>query len=440
VLSALSLGIAIALCACNGGGGNGATPRVSPSPQSVTPLTLSSAIQHVIVIVQENRSFDNMFNGYPGADTAQVAPAQSGGQTVTLRSMPLAGGCDPQHNHTTFEAEYDGGKMDNFFNVPFDLVAANCPPDPQYAYQYVQPSDVQTYWNIAQQYVLADRTFMSNSGPSFVAHQYLVAGQSQNVAENPSHIPWGCNAPAGTTTLQLNSSGAEVVGPFPCFSYTSLASELDAAKVTWKYYAPAPSDIGYAVWTAFAAIGPVYNGADWANIVTPETTILSDITNNALPKVAWVIPDFANSDHPGVAADSGPEWTTSILNAVGESKYWNSTAIVVLWDDWGGWYDHVAPPQLDAMGLGFRVPMLVISPWSKHGYVSHVQHEMASVAKFIESVWNLPPMAAADARADNLSDCFDLTKAPLPFKTIASKRRAADFLREAPSHQPPDDD
>ena len=392
------------------------------------------------MIVQENRSFDNLFTGYPGTDSVQAGVGPNG-QSIPLAAYPMAGGCDPGHNHTTFVSQYDGGKLDNFNTAGVEYrVTPNCVPPANYVYSYVQQSDVQSYWNMAQQYVLADRTFMSNSGPSFVAHQYMIAGQSNMVVENPSGVPWGCNAPVGTTTLQLDANGNEVPGPYPCFSYTTLAANLDAVNATWKYYAPAPSDIGYLVWSAFSAISPVYNGPDWTKVVTPETTILTDIANNALPNVAWVVPDFQNSDHPGVAANNGPAWISSIVNALGQSSYWNSTAIVVVWDDWGGWFDHVSPPQLDGMGLGFRIPLMIISPWSRHGYVSHAQHEMASITRLIETVWNLPPMAAADARADPFADCFDFTQSPPPFRVFAAKRRAADFLRQAPSPHAPDDD
>jgi phospholipase C len=445
-LSLVVLGL-LGLSACGGGGGGRATSGVLPAAQTPTPTpvpiptprTLASTIQHVVVLMQENRSFDNMFNGYPGADTVQSATLPGGNQ-FNLTPIPMTYYGDIMHDHTTFLVQYNGGLMNGFLNTPIDLVTPDAVVPPTYAYSYVQQSDVQLYWNIAQQYVLADRFFQSNSGPSYVAHQYLIAGQSANVDENPSIPPWGCNAPAGTTTTMLDSKGNEVPGPFPCFNYPTLASALDAKNLTWKYYAPAPADIGYKVWSAYSAIGYVYNGPDWANVVTPETTVLSDIQNNALPNVAWVAPDFANSDHPGVPANTGPEWVASIINAIGASPYWNNTAIVVLWDDWGGWYDHVAPPQLDAMGLGFRVPMMLISPWSKHNYVSHVQHEMASVDKLIESVWGIAPMAAADTRADALDDCFDFTQTPAPFRAFSTKRRAADFLRQTPSRQAPDND
>jgi len=211
--------------------------------------------------------------------------------------------------------------------------------------------------------------------------------------------------------------------------------------VTWKYYAPSPSDIGGKVWSAYSAIGYVFNGPDWSKVVSPETTILSDITNGTLPNVSIVVPDFQNSDHPAVQQNTGPDWVASIVNAVGGSQYWANTAVIVVWDDWGGWYDHVAPPQLDAYGLGFRVPLMVVSPWSRHGYVSHVQHEMASITKMIETIWALQPMAAADARADDLRDCFDFTQqAPMTFRRFTTKRRAQDFLREAPSPHAPDND
>jgi phospholipase C len=233
----------------------------------------------------------------------------------------------------------------------------------------------------------------------------------------------------------------------PCYSYATAATLLDAAKVSWAYYAPAiygnPGDI----WSAYDAIFPVRFGTDWLRDVrSPETTILTDIQSGNLPAVVWVTPSFINSDHAGSRSTTGPQWVASIVDAIGESKYWSSTAVVVLWDDWGGWYDHVAPkqlpdPQTSAYeGLGFRVPVLIISPYAKAGYVSHKRHEIASSLRLIEAVYGLPSLHQADARTDAFKDMFDFTQKPRRFVHIPTSLRVQDFLRQSASNEPPDDD
>ena len=203
----------------------------------------------------------------------------------------------------------------------------------------------------------------------------------------------------------------------------------------WRYYAASPKDI----WSEYEAIRPIFYGPDWqTDIVAPETRILTDPSgaNGTLAAVTWVTPTWAESDHPGSGnAGEGPQWVASVVNAIGQSHFWNSTAIFIVWDDWGGWYDHVAPPQLDSMGLGFRVPLIVVSPYARAQYVSHVEHEFGSILKFSEKVFGLPALAASDARADDLSDCFDFTQPPAPFSPISTTLRSpSDFahLRRGP--------
>jgi phospholipase C len=130
----------------------------------------------------------------------------------------------------------------------------------------------------------------------------------------------------------------------------------------------------------------------------------------------------------------------SIVNSVGESQYWNSTAILTSWDDWGGWYDHVPPPQIDVMGLGLRVPLLVVSPWTRHGYISHQQHEFGSFLKLTEEVFNLPSLNTRDAVSDDLSDCFDFDQSPPPFVPIPAPVPPTFFQNARPSGVPPDND
>ena len=173
----------------------------------------------------------------------------------------------------------------------------------------------------------------------------------------------------------------------------------------------------------------------------PKKKFFRDVSAGRLASVSWVIPDGVNSDHSGFAKhDEGPSWVAQVVNAVGESKYWNSTAIVILWDDWGGWYDHVPPPQLDYTGLGFRVPMLVVSPWARHGVVSHTQYEFGSVIKFVEDVWSLPSLGTSDVRATSIEDVFDFTQTPSKFTPITAKYPKLFFEHQAPSNEPPDDD
>jgi phospholipase C len=144
-----------------------------------------------------------------------------------------------------------------------------------------------------------------------------------------------------------------------------MADLLDAKGISWRYYAPGAGD-EFSILSAFQAIRHIRFGPDWAShVITPESTVLTDIQNGQLAQVTWIVPALARSDHPHSASNEGPDWVGSIVNAIGASKYWNSTAIFVSWDDWGGWYDHVPPPQVDAMGLGFRVPFIVVSPYAR---------------------------------------------------------------------------
>lgn len=326
----------------------------------------------------------------------------------------------------------------------------------QLAYAYAPPAEVAPYWAMARAYAIGDRMFASNNGPSYTAHQYLIAGQSAHVTEVPDKSPWGCDGPVGNFTYLLKygsakppvfppKTGIEKQGPQPCFQYRTAADLLDAANVSWAYYAPSVTNSG-GIWSAFDAIWPVRFGPDWArNVRTPETLIFNDVQAGTLPEVSWVMPAFINSDHAGSGSRTGPQWVAAIVDAIGTSKYWNSTAIVVMWDEWGGWYDHVVPPQYQDLrtgayeGLGHRVGLIVISPYAKRGFVSHRQHEIASSLHFIETTFGLPSLGGADARADAFGDMFDFSGPPAPFVPIPSNRRPSDFINAKPSLVPPDD-
>ena len=438
------------LAACGGGGGTAANapsvpaapqpsavpsarasalPGSSPSPvaSGSPPVAAAQKIQHVVIIVQENRSPDNLFHGLPGADIAS-AGITSNGTTVPLQPIPLANTYDLDHSHRGFEALYDGGKMDGADRVGTSC-GSNCPyAHPQFG--YVPQSDAAPYLTLAQRYTFADRMFQTNEGPSFPAHQYIISGTSEPsvgsdllVSENTVGGT-GCAAPANATVAEIDPSGSENHTTYPCFEHPVLMDLLDAKGLSWRYYST--GKVG--IWDAPLAIAHLHAGPDAAFDVAPETTVLSDIANGTLPAVSWVIPSGAESDHAASNNGSGPSWVASIVDALGASAYWPNTAVFVTWDDWGGWYDHVAPPATyGSYELGFRVPLIVVSPYAKPGYVSHVTHEFGSILHFIEANWQLGSLGFTDARADDLSDCFDFTRTPAPFVAVPARYGIADF-------------
>lgn len=435
--------------------------RASQSASTASrPTTLAAApargpvynrIRHIVVIVQENRSFDNLFNGFPGADTVQVGRKHDGG-TIHLKPVSFLHEADLDHTHAGALMEYDHGKMDGWDLERPDVVQKEPQPPSTLAYAYLPRSETRPYWQLAEKYALADRMFQPLFGPSFAEHQYLIAGQSSNVVDNPdvgsnTNFFWGCDSPADARALVNNTPGR---GVFPCFTYRTIADLLDAKRVSWRYYAPPGDHLG-AVWSAFDAIHGVRYGPDWEkNVVSPETRVLTDIENRSLPDVSWVVPSASSSDpayprqprfrYVEMVTNKGPEWVGSIVNAIGKTPYWKDTAIFILWDDWGGWFDHVAPQQLDSMGLGFRVPLIVVSPYAKTGYVSHVQHEFGSILHFTEQTFGLGTLGTSDARADDLADCFDFGGEPHTFVALQTRLDAAYFLRSQEADEPPDSD
>ena len=388
---------------------------------------------------------------------------------VKLREANLDEKCDFGHSYRGYKGDYDGGKM-NGFGLEGD--SQGCPkPAGLLPYQYVNPNQIAPYWYMAAQYVLADKMFQTQGSGSFTGHQDLIRGgttfdqaQTESLVDFPTAVPWGCDSPSHTETSYLLWTGSGIhgeddKGPFPCTNqfpssgsyYATLRDSLDAKSVSWKYYSPSvnlPSSGAY--WNAFDTIAAVRYGSEWGSNVPQapyyEKQIFYDISGNALPAVSWLVPDEVNSDHPNRSApDTGPSWVASVVNAIGQSSYWNSTAIIIVWDDWGGFYDHVPPPFFDHRGgLGFRVPMIVVSPYareatpSKPGYISHRQYEFGSILKFIEDIWSLGRLGTTDGRAASIGDCFDFTQTPRTFHQIPSSYSRAYFEHQPPSYRPVD--
>jgi phospholipase C len=506
ILLLCAAGFLLSLNACGGGT---STFTVSPA----------SKIQHVVIIFQENRTPDNLFQGLciapygsPSACATNASPTQYEIQTSNWLNSQVAGGVtqpgvidlgtagfgsnpdnyDLSHAHSAFVDMCDLNvatntcAMDGADLIPPSCTAGtvNCPPPPNPGFMYVNPADVQPYLTMAQTYAFADHMFQTNQGPSFPAHQFIISGTSAPavgsslfVAENPGGVTnagnnAGCIAPGGETVKVIDAAGSETSNPaiYPCFEHPTLTDSLDTANVSWRYYAPSAGSI----WTAPDAIehmcqpnastGGACMGPDWTGaspkVVIGQTQgnaqILSDIANNQLQQVSWVIPTGQDSDHAASNNGCGPSWVTSIVNAIGNSPYWSNTVIILTWDDWGGWYDHVPPTVIDngsswgsGYVYGFRVPMVVISPYAKPAYISHVNHDFGSILKFIENTYGLPPITTAnggyaDSNAlDDLSDIFNFNQTPLVFQNIPQLSPPLDPVTCANDPSPardPDDD
>lgn len=372
-------------------------PLRRESPADIT------AIQHIIFIIKENRTYDNYFGTFPGADGATQGTISTG-QVIPLGHLPDSTGRDIDHSFNAAVGGIDGGKMDKF-----DLNnGANVNGD-YLAYTQFQESDIPNYFTYAKNFVLGDRMFSSLTGPSFPNHLYTVGAQSGGVINNPAFGNWGCDA-AANTVVQVMDSNGNLSNVFPCFDFKTLTDSLQTAGFTWKYYAPPEGQPGY-VWSILNAIKHVRETALWTTNVVPETQFVTDAKNGSLPNVCWIV-SGGTSEHPPSSCCVGENWTVQQVNAVMQGSNWNSSAIFLTWDDFGGFYDHVPPPKVDNFGFGPRVPLLIISPFAKQGFVSHTQYEFSSLLKFAERRFGLSPLATRDTDANDMTDSFDFTQSP----------------------------
>ena len=450
-LAALACGGAV-LAGCGRGNVPGPTPAIAQTQRAVAD-SAPIPIRHVVIVIQENRSFDNIFAGFPGADAPLVGKLPNG-NTVPLETIEVDTG-DPAHSFQQSLLDIDGGKMDGFANAGMYSGSTGNPP---VELSRLKPSIVAPYWEMARQYTLADRMFPTEYGPSWTAHLNLVASTTTvtpttAVIDFPTEI-FGeyCGVSHSVHTFVVTSAGKYENGPYPCFTqFRTMADTLDAAHVSWRYYAPNTTGGSCETacggqWSPFASIKKVREGPDWQNVIDPPPQVLRDIGAGNLADVTWIVPESPWSDHAFYAAKPwGPSWVGAIVNAIGKSQFWQNTAIVVVWDEWGGFYDDAVPPKLDYRGLGIRVPCLIISPYARHNYVSHTQYEYGSILKFVEQVFDLAPLGPTsagytDTRATSILDSFDFTQAPPAFKPIGVPYPPSTFLNAPESHQAPDED
>lgn len=411
--------------------------------------TDSSKIQHLIFIVQENHSFDNYFGTYPGANgfanisilinpqdatSGHISPyhlsatvpvsivgdelppdvsdpeelaANTNNDTSPFHLISQSIGQDLSHAWIVAHKAYDNGKMDGFVQAEGSNLTMG----------YYDRTDIPYYWDYADQYVLDDNFFSSEMGPSFPNHLYIASG-----AGGPTNMSqkWILNSsiidnPAANFTWQ----GVDL-------TWSTLAQELSNANMSWRWYDGVANATALTIWNVL----PLFDyfqahPAELSAHVKNTQAFVTDIQNNSLPAVSWIIPGgwhpptfpsvFKNesiSEHPPARCDSGMDYVSYIVNQVMQNPAWNSTAIVITWDDYGGFYDHVAPPQIDAFGEGFRVPTLVISPWARHNYIDHTQYEFSSLLRLAEDNFKLPTLGARDATSNDMMNSFDFAQTP----------------------------
>jgi phospholipase C len=450
--------------------------KVKPSP--LPPQPVGETFKHVIVIVQENRTPDNLFHGlcvapYGTATSCSATPsaAQYDIQTsswldksarVTPQPIPLANTYDLNHSHKGWVAQCDAAtgttqcRMDGSAGVSCRAAKGqSCPPMPQFRYVDNATGTVSPYMELATQYGFANAMFQTNQGPSYPAHQFLFGGTSAPSAADDAAGNFvtenlvgtgatggfkkkaGCASPKGTQVEEDGPAG-EIGLIYPCFEHQTMP-DLFPASVTWQYYAPSPGTI----WTAPNSIkhicqptgqGGTCAGPMWKrHLRFHPPAVVADINACKLRSVSWVMPAGPYSDHAGPASGAGgPAWVASIVNAIGHSTscdggngYWKDTAIFVTWDDWGGWYDHVAPtvlpmPQGDYQ-YGFRVPLLVVSAYTPKRTINNVHHDFGSILRFIQHNFGIAEgsLNFADSRSkSDLRAFFDFSGAPRAFQTI----------------------
>ncbi|MBI3649305.1 MAG: hypothetical protein HY240_11255 [Actinobacteria bacterium] len=386
-------------------------------------------IKHVIFLVKENRTFDTYFGQFPGADGATYGYTCDGTKVPLVQAHDSTPG--PDHSFAGGIHAIDGGKM-NCFDTLYGGLALQ---------SYVQygESQIPNYWAYARHFLLGDHFFTSVYGPTGIEHLDTVAAQTGRFIDHERDYPAGqygangipreyCGDPTERAYRMRRLSPGQVhrvgvlenqarPGPifhtfaslqWPCIDVPTLPAELQKAGVSWKYYLGHNDYVETPDWITYWHGGPMMK-----NVVDPST-LIPDISSGHLPAVSWVVPNVEVSDHPPDSVCAGENWTVDVMNALQRSPEWRTTAVVMVWDDFGGFYDHVPPPHVDIYGMGPRTPLLLISPWVKGGTVAHQTLEFASVLKMIETIWNLPSLTTRDASASDMLDLFDFSGEPVP--------------------------
>jgi phospholipase C len=485
-IAAVLIVLAVVALACTTGGGSSArsqandgdaetrglrgavlhlSPDRGPASRPTDPPPAASLpgdvpIDHVVFIVKENRTFDTIFGTYPGAVGATEGKTLDG-RTVPLEPAPDVMTVPLTHGFWSGLFSIDGGRMDGF-----DTIIGGHNLD---GYVQYDRTTVPHYFKYADRFVLSDRFFTSEYGPTYPEHLYTIAAQSAGIMDNKAQTTKSpgryCDDPKGFSPhfpLEDLTAGDiatiiraenEIIDDHPenldkieaylepirdCLQIRNLPEELSAAGVSWRFY----SDPVFPIGDVMRAIKKVRYTKLWNNVV-PADDFISDIERGKLAQVSWVNPPAPYNEHPilphrAQSMCAGENWTVAVMNALQRSPDWKSTAVVIIWDDFGGYYDHVVPPQYDIMGLGPRTPGLILSPWTIKGdnplggAIDHHDYEFSSVLRFIEDIFGVKPLTLRDRQADPLTGAFDFTAPPDMDRLILPLRSDCPYGTHAP--------
>lgn len=394
VMAALSLGVL----------------KQTPADSQAEGSTPNTPIEHIVVLMQENHSFDNYFGTYPGADgfpeglCVPVNPFDPGIQDCVepfhIGDLPIE---DLDHSRSTFRLQYNEGRMNGFLRA---LELRN--QDGTLAMGYYDDRDIPFYWNVADDYVLFDQFFSSASAGSFLNHLYWVTASPGN--------------------------GEDKATPEGLRDIPTIFDRLVEGGISWKFYvqkydpnvtyrslvegAPRPPQVE---WVPLLNLDRYIDDRDLFNQIVDLNQYYADLEAGTLPGVSFV-KIIGSSEHPPGSLLAGQRAARTMIHALMQSSHWETSAFLVTYDDWGGWYDHVPPPQVDEYGYGFRVPALLISPYAKKGYIDSTDLDYTSILRFIEDNWDLEPLSVRDSKANSIINAFDFNQEPRPAHIIPSTR------------------
>jgi phospholipase C len=400
-----------------------ASPAAAAPPDGPEPTT---PIRHLVVVMQDNHSFDNYFGTYPGANgipPGTCVPRNPNGPGINcVEPFHLDGSVrDLDDNADTFQAQYRDGRMDGFVQA-----LSNQPGE--FAMGYYDDRDVPYYWNLADQFVLFDRFFSSSNGSSFNSHMAWVAA-----APGPERDGVRPSGVTGLPTIFDRLQARGVSWRFyaqnynPKITYRAVESFRNASP---RRPSVSPQRLAQVVRVPLLSMNRFINKDRLSRNIVDVREYFSDVQRGTLPAVSFVTPAAA-SEHPPGSLEAGQRFVGSLIHALVQSDLWESSALVLTYNHWGGWYDHVKPPQI-GRGYGFRVPTLLVSAYARQGYIDHRRYDHASILRFIEENYGLRPLTSRDANASSIARAFDFESPPRP-PTIVPFNRAAVLDEPRPS-------
>jgi phospholipase C len=389
------------------------------APVEIVPA--NTPIEHFIFLMQENHSFDNYFGTYPGADGIPegvcmpvdpfddanetcIEPFHFGEQDIQMD--------DPDHSEETHKLQYNEGKMDGFY-----YALNRRGQDGRLAMVYYDDNEIPYHWNVADEYVLFDAFFSSAAGGSFINHSYWISAQSGSEKGRDQQ-----EVLAETTTIFDLLEERGISWKFYVQNYE--------AELTYRTLDQFPGNrTSQVIWVPLLNFDRFLDDPVLNSKIVDISVYYDDLVNGTLPQVAYMVPS-GPSEHPPSSLLSGQRFIKTLIQSLMQSSYWERSAFLWSYDDWGGWYDHVPPPQVDEDGYGFRVPALLVSPYAKKGHIESTVMDYTSALKFIEENWDIPPLAERDANANSIITAFDFDQPPRPAKFIPFDRDSGEVKVE----------